>query len=220
MWAVIVLAFGGIAIASWYWSAPQRVKRQLRTARPWPIGELPENTIGKVIGAAQALDHVLNGPLTGRRCVYYIAKVEQLHSTGRSSYWRTLVTESEGVTFALVDETGRAIVDPTAAKMALAFDGRTSSGTFDDATPVEEAFLSKYGLRSKGWVFNKSIRYREAVIEVGETIAVLGAGVREPDPTATPPEGYRSAPPTRLRLTSSSSYPLVISDDPSTTRRP
>ena len=219
MWMLIVLGFGGIALASWYWSGPQRVKRQLRGARPWRIGELPENTLGKVIGAAQPLEHVLRGPLTGRPCVYYIAKVEQLHSTGRSSYWRTIVSESEGVPFVLVDETGRAIVDPTAAKMALDFDSRSSSGTFDDATPIEEAFLTKYGVTSRGWVFNKSIRYTEAIIGVGELVAVLGAGVREPDPNAAPAEGYRSAPPTRLRLTSSSMYPLVISDDPSTTQR-
>ena len=218
MWVLIIVGFGGIALAGWYWSAAQRLKRQLRAAKPWPIGELPENTLGRVIGAAQPLDHVLHGPLTGRACVYYIAKVEQLRSTGRSSHWRTLVNESHGVPFVLSDPSGRAIVDPTGAKLALSFDGRSSSGTFDDANPIEEAFLAKHGLESRGWVFNKKIRYTEACIEVGETIAVLGAGVREPDPTAMPAEGYRAAPPTRLRLTSSHAYPLVISDDPSTTQ--
>jgi hypothetical protein len=48
-------------------------------------------------------------------------------------------------------------------------------------------------------------------------VAILGSGIREPDPKGLPSEGYRSAPPTRLRLTSSPQYPLAISDDPLTT---
>ena len=88
----------------------------------------------------------------------------------------------------------------------------------DDATPAAEAFLARHGHAGKRWMFNKNLRYIEAVIEVGETVSVLGSGVREGDPMALPPEGYRSAPPTRLRLTSSPRFPLVISDDPSTTQ--
>jgi hypothetical protein len=91
------------------------------------------------------------------------------------------------------------------------------SGTFDDPTPTQLAFLAKYGGESKGWLFNKKLRYIEPVIEPGERIAVLGSGVREPDPQGRPAEGYRSAAPTRLRLTSTPHPPLVISDDASTT---
>ena len=52
----------------------------------------------------------------------------------------------------------------------------------------------------------------------GYEAVVLGSGVREPDPNAPPEAAYRGAPPTRLRLTSSAKFPLVISDDPSTTQ--
>ena len=69
-----------------------------------------------------------------------------------------------------------------------------------------------------GTALFESLRYREAMIEVGETVAVLGSGVREPDPNAPPEAAYRGAPPTPLRLTSSPRFPLIISDDPSTTR--
>ena len=150
--------------------------------------------------------------------MYYVAIVEEKRSTGRSSYWKTIITESEGVPFVLEDPTGRAIVDPNNAQVALDFDGKSSSGSFHDATLVQEAFLAKYGKKSSGWVFNKSLRYREAMIEIGETVAVLGSGVREPDPDAPPEDAYRGAPRTQLRLTSSAQFPLVISDDPATTQ--
>ena len=218
MWLFIIVAIVVIAICGWYFGAHQRLKRQLRQAKPWSLNELPEDTHGRVIGQARALGEELAGPLTGRRCVYYIAIVEEQRSTGRSSYWRTIASETRGVPFMLEDGTGRAIVDPNGAQVALDFDGNSKSGTFNQADPVQEQFLAKHGQKSEGWVFNKTLRYREAMIEVGETIAVLGSGTREPDPNAAPEAAYRGAPPTRLRLTSSPKFPLIISDDPATTR--
>ena len=208
----------GLAVVwffAWYYRGSERLKRQLRAARAWKIGELPESTLGRVVGKAEAIENVLEGPLSGRPCLCYVAIVEERWEA--SNNWRTVIEESRGVNFRLVDETGHAIVDPTNAKIALTFDDNKWSGISQDATEAEEAFLAKHGRDSKGWVFNKALRYHEAVIELGETVAVLGSGVREFDPTAPPPEGYRSPPPTRLRLTSSARYPLVISDIPSKT---
>lgn len=214
LYLVILLIVGAIALVAWYFSKGNRLKRQLRAARPWPIAELPEDTLGKITGQARVLGGTLVGPLTGRACLYYVATVQERRSNGRSSYWRTIISESAGVPFMLEDGTGRALVDPTNADVALEFDGNSSSGTFHDADPRQEAFLARHGKKSTGWIFNKGLRYREAMIEVGETIAVMGSGVREPDPEAPPEEAYRGAPRTRLRLTSSTRYPLVISDDP------
>jgi hypothetical protein len=207
-----------IVVLSVAFSKARRLKRKLRNAPKFPIAQLPEDTLGRVIGRAQATQHTLVGPLTGRPCVYYIATVEEHRSTGRSSYWKTIISESAGVPFMIEDGTGRALIDPSGAQVALDFDGKSSSGTFRDADPVQEAFLAKHGQKSTGWVFNKGLRFREAMIEIGETIAVLGSGVREPDPAAAPEAAYRGAPPTRLRLTSSTRFPLVISDDPSVTQ--
>jgi hypothetical protein len=218
----IYLAIFGIillsAAASWYFSAAQRLKRQLRAAQRWPLNELPEDIHGCVVGRARVISEQLTAPLTGRRCLYYIATVEEQRSNGRSSSWKTLASETRGVAFLLEDGTGHAIVDPNGAQVALDFDGKSSSGTFHDADAVQEAFLARHGLKSQGWVFNKSLRFREAIIEVGETVSVLGSGTREPDPLAAPEAAYRGAPATRLRLTSSARFPLIISDDPSTTQ--
>lgn len=217
-WFVIILVIVVIAICSWYFGAHAKLKRQLKQARPWTLSELPEDTHGRVIGQTRALDQQLAGPLTGRPCVYYIAMVEEQRSTGRSSYWRTIAQETRGVPFMLEDGTGRAIIDPNGAQVALDFDGNSKSGTFNAADPVQEQFLARHGQKTQGWVFNRTLRYREAMIEIGETIAVLGSGTREPDPYAAPEAAYRGAPATRLRLTSSPRFPLIISDDPSTTR--
>lgn len=217
--ALLVAALVVVWLLAWYFSGAQRTKRKLRSAQLWSIGELPESTLGRVIGQVQALDRTLVGPLTGRPCVCYFARVDVRRTIGGTSPWKTIIKESRCVPFRLVDQTGHAIVDPLDAQVALTSERTSSSGTFDDATPAEEAFLAKHGHASKGRVFNKDLRYTEEIIEIGETIAVLGSGVREGDPTARPPDGYRSPAPTRLRLTGSSRFPLVIGDDPSTTQR-
>jgi len=218
IFVIALLVIVVVLILGFVFGKSARLKRKLRAAKAWAIGELPEDTLGRVVGQARPLANTLLGPLTGRPCVYYIATVEEQRSNGRSSYWKTIITESEGVPFVLEDSTGRAIIDPSNAEVALDFDGKSSSGTFHDANEVQEAFLTKYDKKSSGWVFNKSLRYREAMIEIGETVAVLGSGVREPDPNAPPEDAYRGAPRTQLRLTSSAQFPLVISDDPTTTQ--
>lgn len=216
IYVVVAIVVIVIAVVSWYFSKANRIKRQLRNLKAQPIAQLPENTVGKVAGAAQPLGQTLVGPLTGRPCLYYVAIVEQHVSTGRSSHWKQIIKEEMGVPFQLVDRTGRALVDPRGAEVALTFDGTSRSGTFRDADPAQEAFLQRHGKTSKGWVFNKGLRYKEAMIEVNEIVAVLGQGIREPDPEMAPVLDYRSGPPTRLRLTSSPRFPLVISDDHST----
>lgn len=213
LWLVGLAIIGSIAGLAHYFSDEAKLKRTLRAARPWPIAELPEDTIGRVIGRAARLDQLLTAPISGRPCLFYV--VEVVEKQGKST--SVIIREETGVPFTLRDDSGHAIVDPTGAKIALTTDVVTRSGTLDDATQLEEAFLARHGRTSRRWVFNRGLTYREAIVEDGERVAILGAGVREPDPDAGPGAGYRGGPPTRLRLTSSRRFPLLLSDDTSTT---
>jgi len=217
-WAFFfIVLIAGMFLVAWYFSPAARLKRELKATPRMPLRELPESTRARVVGGAHPIDGTLEAPLTGRPCLYYVVTVEQHHSTGRSSYWKQIIKEERGLTFLLDDGTGKAIVDPSAAKVALDVDGKGDSGTFDEPNARESAFLQRHGTNGQGWVFNKRLRYREAVIEVGETVAIVGEGVREPDPNAAPEAAYRGDQPTRVRMTSSPRYPLLISDSPDTT---
>jgi hypothetical protein len=219
MEALVVLAIAaGVAIvaASLVWNEKARIRRELRSALRVDIGELREGRTGRVVGKVGD-GETLQAPFTQRSCVFYEATVEEFRSSGKTGSWRQVVREARGVPFVLDDGTGRAIIDPNGARVDVDIDMTTRSGTFDDATPVEEQFLTRHGMRSTGWLLNKSLRYREGVIEVGETIAVMGQGVREPDPDAVGKVGgYRSGPPTRLRLGGSPRHPILLSDAPDT----
>lgn len=207
---------GGAALA-WYFSDAQKVRRQLRRAPVKSIGQVGDDELAKVVGRVRPLGESLSAPLTGRPCVYFVAIVQERQKRRNSSHWRTIAREERCVPFVLEDDTGRAIVEATAARAALDVDSHSTSGVLDDPTDAQRAFLARHGQSATGLIFNRRLRYREAVIEDGEIVAVLGAGTREPDPDAAPTDGYRGAAPTRLRLTSSRKYPLVISDDPRTT---
>lgn len=203
---------GGVALLGWYFSKPQRIKRAIAAAQRWRIAELPDSTIGRIIGAAKPIGEPLTSPLGGRACIYYLAEV----LTG-GKHPKVIIREERSISCFLEDDSGRAIVDVEGAELVLSEDATTSSGTFDDATAVEAAFLARHGQRATGAFFNRSLIYRERTISIGETIAVVGAGVREPDPDAPPSEAYRGAPAMRLRLASTPRWKLRISDHPSTT---
>lgn len=212
----IVVVVAAIWAVVYYFSKEQKIKRALRALRPSPLSDVREGLV-KVSGTVKTLE-ALTAPLSGRSCAYYEVIVEQKVSSGKNSTWRTIIREVEERDFLVEDGTGRARVEMVAVEAAVTKDGHWSSGTFNDASPELEEFLLRHGHQSQGWVFNKTLRYREGVLENGEQVAVLGWADREMDPepaTAASGAGYRDAP-TRVVLRSNGEHELKVSDDPST----
>lgn len=209
-------AVGTFYFVRHYLAPATKLNRELRNTPRRTLAELPEGTLGRVVGKAVALDDTLEAPLSGRPCLYYTSIVEV--SDGK--YWKQIVREDRAVMFVLDDGTAKAIVDPSSSKVVLDFEQTGASGTFDKPTEREQAFLDAHDTASThaGGLFNRSLRYREAVIEVGDTIAIFGATTREPDPDARPEGGYRGDAPTQLRMTSSRKQPMIISNSASATR--
>jgi E3 Ubiquitin ligase len=217
-----------------YLGSELRLRRTLRRTPRWSLAALPEDTFGRVTGAAHAFEgQQLTAPLTGRPCVYFIAIVEQRGTRdGNRARWTRLALERRSVRFVLEDAGHRAIVDPRRARVTLDFDHvyrtahlpralQSPSDRAPGAAPTTEQrqgqFLARHHLVNHNWSRMIELRYREAVIEVAEKIAVLGSGIREPDLEARPDgDAYRAAGGTRLRMTGSRRYPLIISDAPST----
>jgi len=209
----IVLCAIPVGIGFWYWSDTATIRRALRKARHTSIAEAPEGSVVRIDGVI-AEGATLIAPLTGRACVFYLATIEEYVSNGRSGSWRERVREHRGVPFAVEDGTGRALVDPTDALVDVDIDTTSKSGTLDDPTDTEAAFLQRHGQKGAGWIFNKRLRYREGVFQIGERIAVMCQPVREPDPEAAAraAAGYRDPAPTRLRIGGSPAHPILLSD--------
>jgi len=211
---VLVLVVGGISagIASWYWSGTVRLRRALRGAKHVSIADAPEGAVVRLDGRVVE-GETLEAPLTGRRCVYYLAIIEEFEAGSTPDSWREIAREARGVRFAIEDGTGRAIVDPDGARVDVELDRTLQSGSLEEPTAAQRAFLERQGVQLTGWSFNKTLRYREGVFEIGEPIAVMCLPIREPDPGAASREvGYREAPGSRLRVGGSARHPILLSD--------
>ena len=217
---IVLLGVGAFALYSYLYSESARTKRALRKTPRRTIADFSEREPGKVVGTLSYLGEPLRSPLTGRTCAYYEIHVEEYRSGSGSNSagaWHTMIKEDRGQDFSLKDQSGYAIVNPVGASLAITIDSHTRSGTFDDPTDLERSFLNSHGRDGKAWVFNKKLRYKEGILEAGESVAVLGRGTKEPDPSGVHQQtGYREASPMRLRLGRSAKLPLMISDDVST----
>lgn len=169
---------------------------------------LENGATGRLAGVVTA-DTTLLAPLTRRPCVGYVARVEERIATGKGGRWVERIHEVRGVPFTIDDGTGRALIDPGQSTMLLEIDGTSRSGRFDDATAAEESFLRRHGLASTGWFLNKTLRYVEGVIEPGERVAVIGRGVREPEPD---PIGHGGGLSTRVRIAGTADEPVLVTD--------
>jgi hypothetical protein len=113
--------------------------------------------------------------------------------------------------FEVVDESGRAVVDPLHAQVSSRFDYASSKLRGHATALIDKLDLAgRFGRKER-------FRFREAVLGLHEAIAVFGAGVREADPDAASraaERDYREGVPMRIRMTGTARYPLMLSDDP------
>jgi hypothetical protein len=178
---IALLLVGVIAILflSFYFSRRSRFLRALRKTPRSRIADVREGTLVKVQGRLEFAAQPLRAPLSGRSCAYYEAIVEERRKRGKSSYWREIIRETAAEEFLLRDESGEALIDLVADNVLLTLDAHYSSGMFDNAGPNEERFLSKHGHSSTGWIFNRTLRYREGVLAGGETVVVCGVARKD-----------------------------------------
>jgi hypothetical protein len=252
----IFVVFVAAAVFAMYIQQGRQRGRLLHQAPPRPLAEMPEDTPGRVVGIAQPIGDALTAPLSGRRCVYYVARVERRsdappvpagsagppaqltvgaathpaathtqpaagdaagHDAPDDPAWSIIASETGATAFVIQDETGRAVVEPAAAKFDLQFAPSVGFAGAAELTSSQREFLARHRIDDRlDWLLDGQspfLRYREATIAIGEAITVVGSGTREPDPDAAPVDHYRGDPPTRLRFAASARHPLVVRND-------
>ena len=210
----VVPAVGLTVIALiYYFDAGRRLKRRLQKLPiSKTIAQTPENEDVRVSGVLAFVEGkpALIAPLTKRPCAAWRVIVEEQRSNGKSSSWHTVVNESDSTDFALVDESGRAIVDGTALSLALDFDEAHKQDMFNEGSPKLKEFLATRGVKTHGLLLKKSLRAREGALEEGEVVTVGGVGVFMNDPSAQ--SGYRGTA-KLLRISALSTGELIATDD-------
>lgn len=166
-----------------------------------PIAHAPGNGLVEIKGRiAPSEEGIVQAPFSGRHGVWVRILVEERRSSGRNTYWATVLNESDARTFLVDDGSGQvARVHPAGANVILERTNVASSGTFNDAPPHLQGFLASRGISTTGlFGFNKAMRYQEELLSPGDPLYALGPSRRVPGPPA--PDGYRMGPSTQLMM--------------------
>ena len=198
----------GVRIGAWF--RDRSVRRELLESPRVRLSELPEDMLGRVVGTVHPAGPVLEAPLSKRLCVYYAFELQLWRGTGPT----VIRDEQQAVPFTLVDRGESALVDTESAKISSDFD-RGVRVAWKGLDYKDHRLLETWKVAppERGTAYY----FREAAIELDDTICIYGAGTREFDTTDHgdgPGVAYRDGAKTRLHLTGSERFPLVISDDP------
>lgn len=191
------------------------IKRKLKNAPLKRIYHFRNGEVAKFIGTVEFVDEPLIAPLSGRECSYYYVLIEQKVSTGKSTRWKTIIEEKHWNKFVIRDSSACAMIQFDDTKSYVILDRKFSSGTFNDASNHLEQFLSKHGHQSETFLgFNKTLRYREGILEKDEEVVVAGKGKWMDGSQIGLPNQYDRV----LLVSASEKDPVYLTDDPNMTK--
>jgi len=204
-----------VVFISFYFSKKAIIKRKLKKAIGKKISDFISGDIAKVVGKVEYVGEPLIAPLSGRRCAHYYVLVEEKVSSGKSSHWNTLIEEDVAGKFVIRDGRHCAHINNQNVKSYLVEDREFASGFGNDATPELERYLNAHGQKSEGvFGWNKTIRYKEGVLEEGELIAAVGRGEWKTAEQAQLPDTFERV----LEISATEQEPVYLSDDPETVK--
>jgi len=212
--AVIAIA-AIIGFSIYYFNGKRVILRKLSITPNKPVGSLRTNEFTKITGKALHVREPLIAPLSKRKCIFYSVTIQKRVSTGKSSHWKTIVKEEKIQEFFINNNGDYAIIKPTKSPKNfisyLVTDKKARSGAFNSPTPEFESLLRQYNIESTNFFgFNKSLRYTEGVIEIGELITVAGIAKWKTLSEPIPEYGYSKI----AALESSDKQKLIITDLP------
>jgi len=214
---LIIGLFLGAMVLSYLFSKEKRMLRELKKSQPVSIHRAKQNTYIKLVGKAIGGNNLLKAPISGRPCVYYNVLVEKKDDKS----WHKYAAEEQAQDFFLEVGSESAIIKPGLTHFEFkttwfTFDHKDESGWFNDAKPHLEQFLKKQGKESVSLLgFNKTLRYREGIIEPNETIAVKG--IAEWKTLNEPIEGFNYSK--ILTLKGTANQKLIITDHPEAVKK-
>lgn len=210
IFAIVIAVF----ISVIFFSKKAIIKRKLKKSDLRKIRDFKDGELARIVGTVEFVDAPLLSPLSNRECSYYYVHIEQKVGSGKNSKWKTIIEEEISNKFLIREGDNYAFLNDKRVKSYIVQDKSYSTGFFTDATENLENYLASKGYESEGsFGFNKTLRYKEGILEQGEKIAVFGKGEWKDAASLNLPETYGKI----LEITSSSEDAIYLSDDPDTT---
>jgi hypothetical protein len=179
-----ILVVTSVLVAVRFLTSDLRAKRVLRKLARSEIADLVDGELAKVVGTVVHTGDLLASPNRNAACVFYHVWHEELRAGEKGGVgWVSAGDELHACAFAIDDGTGVVQIQSDEIQGALA----ASSYKPIPSTATE--------------------RGSEAIIEVGQRIAVIGRATRE-----VTPDGYRDS--TSWVIRDGGHVGVVVSDDP------
>ena len=173
-----ILAVVGFSIYYFFYSEKAKIKRKFKKTQHKKISEFKDGDVAKFTGIIESIDEPLISPLSRRKCTHYNVLVEQEVSSGKSSHWKKLIARQDSNTFIIRGANGCAFIEGGKMKRHIVVDREFSSGFMNDPKIHLKEYLEQHGHKNENFIgMNKTIRYKEGILELGEKVAVLGKGV-------------------------------------------
>ncbi|KJD36535.1 hypothetical protein PW52_02470 [Tamlana sedimentorum] len=213
---IIIIFFiitAAIIIATTYFNSKNTVLRQLKTYTPKSSTQFKTNQPTKISGTVLEVSEPFIAPYTKRPCIAYIFEVKERVSNGKHTRWKTLIKKEDIQDFFIETKGDQVMIKPTKNNYLLYMeqDHKLQSGFFNKPNENFAAVLKTLGVENKNWFgINKSLKYTERIIEIGETITV--GGISKLKSLSEPIEGYNYSK--IATLESSETHKLIITDSP------
>lgn len=124
---------------------------------------------------------LLKSPFSIKDCVYCKYLIEEYRRSGKSSHWVTVKSDEKRIPFFLKDDTGSVLVEPEGARMHIPQDFEFKSGWGKDPPASIQKFLKSNNMDFENFLgFNKTMRYREYIIEPANMLYVMGTAGNNP----------------------------------------
>ena len=154
---LIALVIVSIGVTVRFFTSDLRAKKALRRVAHVKIADVRDGVRVKLIGTVGRVAAPLTSPNRGEPCVYYHAWYEELQRGTKGGVgWVGVGDEQHACDFTIADETGVAMIE-----------GEGLDGALDPATYVQIEAA------------NPNERGREAVVGVGQRVAIIGRATLE-----------------------------------------
>jgi len=167
----------------YFWRKTKQTRDLMAATETSHIGQLTEGA-AEIRGRTDTSEAPLTSPWRQQSCVHYCFHVEEQRSRtdnkgNTKRYWRTYIKDEQTLPFVVKDDTGQAVVDSSKIKFVLEKDRYSRSGFMNDAgSELQQLLESRYNKKTKGWLFNKTLRYTETALELDEEVYVFGEAAR------------------------------------------
>ena len=164
-------------IVSYYLIKYYRLRKIISSSKTSKISDFRDG-FRVIKGRVIALSEPLISPYAKTDCVYYDFQVEEKRRSGNTDAWDNLIKDEKMQMFGVHDGSGMAVVDLKNAKIELKSDNEfnpvLSPHMKDLSYSNRERLLKRYGVKSYNGKYERTVKYRELIIEEGVQIYVMG----------------------------------------------